>query len=155
MAFLQAEAGFTTLAFVATTAKSAVGVKAPTNQAIKILEEKVSFDGSTSSNAPAVVDFCRCTFATNAPGTASTSLTPAKRDPGRAETVQSTAAFGWTTEPTVITVQTSIDIPQFNGVYHYIVPFAAPIIVAGGQGYVIRVTSPNNVNGSGGLLFEE
>lgn len=39
--------------------------------------------------------------------------------------------------------------------YHYINPFASPHIVVGGGGFVVRVTSPNNVNVSGYLCFEE
>lgn len=39
--------------------------------------------------------------------------------------------------------------------YHYIVPFAAPWVVIGGQGFVVRQTSPNNVNSTGAVEFEE
>ena len=132
-----------------------VGVKAATNIALKILESSISFDGAASTNAPAVVDFARCTFGANSPGTASTSLTPGKRDPGRAETIQATAAHTWTTEPTTITAQRSHDVGQFNGLFYLIYPFASPIIVAGGAGWVIRATSPNNCNTCGGIAGEE
>jgi hypothetical protein len=143
------------VALTATTAKTVVGAKAATNQAIKMLEQSVSFDGATSSNAPAVVEFNTITFATNSPGTASTSVTPLKREPGRAETTQLTAAKTWTTEPTVHAIVRTIDVGQYNGIYHYIHPFAAPHIVAGGAGFGIRITSPNNVNVSGHLTAEE
>lgn len=155
MAYLQAEVNYFTVALTAATAKSVAGVAAATNQAIKVLETSISFDGATSTNAPAVVDIARCTFATNAAGTNSTTVTPAKKDPGRAETVQTTGGKNWTTEPTVITVFRSIDVGQYNGLYHYIAPFAAPLIVVGGQGLVIRANSPNNVNCSGAIEFEE
>jgi hypothetical protein len=144
------------VALVTATAKTVVGVKASTNVALRLTEASVSFDGATSSNAPALADFNRCTFATNSPGTNSTSISsPPKRDSGRAETFQFTAAHTWTTEPTVLTSQYSKYVGQFNGLAHYIHPFNAPVIIAGGQGFVITITSPNNVNGQGGLAGEE
>lgn len=155
MAYNQFDVPATTVALTATTAKSVVGLKAATNVVVKILELLVSFDGATSSNAPAVCEFMQSTFGANAPGTASTSVTPAKRDTGRAETIQLTAAKTWTTEPTTLTLQRSFDVGQFNGLYHYIHPFASPFIVIGGQGCVCRVNSPNNVNGSFTLTGEE
>lgn len=155
MAGNQFDLPYRSVACTAATAKSVVGVKAAANIAIKVLEASVSFDGATSSNAPAVVDFDRCTFGANSPGTNSTSLTPLKRDPGRDETVQATAAHTWTTQPTTLTAQFSKDVGQFNGLYHYVLPFASPLMVAGGAGFVITITSPNNVNATGHITCEE
>lgn len=157
MSAMQVDVNFRNIALAAATAKTVVGVKAPANQVLKILEIAISFDGVTAGNAAVVVDINRCTFATNGPGTNSTSFTMAngKRDPGRQETVQTTGATNWTTEPTVLTTNQSIDVPEFNGVYHLILPLNAPIIVPGGQGLVITCTSPAAVNCSGHLTFEE
>ncbi len=155
MAANPCDVNFSAVALTASTARTVAGVKAATNVALKILEAAASFDGATSSNAPALVDFARCTFATNSPGTNSTSYTPVKREPGRAETVQATAAHTWTTEPTVVTAQGTKYVGQFNGLYHYIMPFSSPMIVAGAAGFVIRANSPNNVNASGHITFEE
>lgn len=115
MSALQADVNYRSVAVTAATLITVVGVRAPTNQAVKILEAAVSFDGATSSNAPAIVDLVRCTFATNAPGTSSTSTTPTKRDSARPETIQSTAAHTWTAEPTVKTTTRSILVAQFDG----------------------------------------
>src|SRR5690348_10168494 len=109
MAYNQFDVPATTVALVAATAKSVVGLKAATNVCVKVTELSMSFDGATSSNAPAVCEFMQSTFATNAPGTNSTSVTPSKRDTGRAETIQATAAKAWTTEPTVLTLQRTVD----------------------------------------------
>lgn len=155
MAFLFADVNFRSVALVAATAKTVVGVKAPANQVLRIHEIAISFDGVTVANAPVVVDINRCTFGANSPGTNSTSFTPLKRDPGRQETVQATAATAWSTEPTTLTAQQSIDVPEFNGLYHLIIPFTVPLIVVGGQGLVVTCTSPANVNCSGHLTFEE
>jgi hypothetical protein len=156
MSALIADVPATTVALTANTALTWIGVKTPgANQPLKILEAAVSMDGATSSNAPAVVDFCNCTFATNSPGTNSTSVTPVKRNQSMAETIQSTAAKNWTAEPTVVTPFRSLDIAQFDGLYHYINPLASPYIIAGGKGFTIRSTSPNNVNTTGHITFEE
>jgi len=157
MASLVFSAPFKSVAITASTARTVIGVKAATNQAVKILEVACSHDGATSSNAPDVTDLNRCTFATNSPGTNSTSLTlgNTKKDPGRAETVQTTAAHSWSTEPTALTPYRSINLAQYNGLYHYIVPFAAPWIVVGAQGFVVTMTSPNNVNATGNIECEE
>lgn len=144
-----------TVACTAATAKCVLGIKAATNQCVNLTEVAISFDGATSSNAPAVCEFMQSTFGANAPGTNSTSVTPSKRDTGRAETVQATAAKTWSTEPTTLTLQRSLDVGQFNGVAVYIHPFASPFIIIGGQGCVLRITSPNNVNFSGWLSADE
>ncbi len=154
-AYNQFDVPFTTVALTATTAKSVVGVKAATNVVVKITEVSASFDGATSTNAPAVCELMQSTFGANGPGTNSTSVTPPKRDTGRAETIQATAAKNWTTEPTTLTLQQSVDIGQYNGALVKMFPFASPFVVIGGQGVVHRVTSPNNVNCSGGLMGEE
>lgn len=155
MAHNKFDVPFSTVALTAATLKSTVGVKAAANVCLKLTEIAVSFDGATSSNAPVVCEQKQSTFATNSPGTNSTSVTPAKRDTGRAETVQGTAAKNWTTEPTVLTLQRSIDIGQFNGAMHNIYTFDSPFIVIGGQGFVHCLTTPNNVNTSGFLTGEE
>lgn len=145
-----------TVALTATTAKTALAIKAAANIAVKITEASASFDGATSTNAPAVVEFGNCTMASNAtPGTGNTTQAPTKRDVGRGETLQVVGFKTATSEPTVITPTRTIDVGQFNGLYHYIHPFASPQIIPGGAGFVIRVTSPNNVNFSGHLAGEE
>jgi hypothetical protein len=154
-AYNQFDVPAASVALTAATAKSVVGSKAATNVCVKVTECAISFDGATSTNAPAVCEFMQSTFGANPPGTASTAVTPPKRDTGRAETIQSTHAKTWTTEPTTLTLQRAIDLGQYNGVLVYMHPFAAPFIIIGGQGCVLRITSPNNVNYSGGLGEEE
>lgn len=113
MAFLQAEVPWLTVS-VTNANKTVAGVNAAANQVIKVLEYLASHDGNTSGNAPDVTDFARITFATNPPGTNSTSYTPGKKDPGRAETVQASAATTWTAEPTVVTPFRSINLAQYE-----------------------------------------
>lgn len=152
MAYNQCIVPWASVALTASTAKTVGSIAAAANQAVKVLELKVSHDGATSTNAPDVTDFARCTFGTA--GT-KTATTPSKKDPGRAETVQTTGGTNYTAEPTTITAVDSVNLAQYNGIYHYIVPFAAPLVVVGGQGFVVRQTSPNNVNSTGKIEFEE
>jgi hypothetical protein len=155
VAYNQFDVPASTVALTASTAKSVLGIKASTNVCVKVIEVSVSMDGSTSTNAPAVCEFMQSTFGANAPGTNSTSVTPSKKDTGRAETIQATAAKAWSTEPTTLSLQQSLDIGQYNGTVVKMFPFASPFIIIGAQGCVHRITSPNNVNFSGGIAGEE
>jgi hypothetical protein len=152
MAFLQAELPWTTIPLTASTAKTVGSLKAPTNQILRVLEFQVSHDGATSANAPDVTDLARCTFATSGTGTATT---PGKKIPAFTETIQATGTTNYTAEPTVVTPLRSFNLAQYNGMYHYIVPFAAPLLVQGGQGILIRHNSPNAVNATGSIEYEE
>lgn len=155
MAANQGDISFATVALTGTTAKTVVGAKASANVAVKWLESCTTFDGATSTNAPAVAILGFCTFATNSPGTASTTQAPVGRDQDRTETFQLTSAVNWTTEPTVISIIRTFDPAQYMGFYHYINPFASPYVIKGGGGGVIRINSPNNVNTSGHMTVEE
>jgi hypothetical protein len=155
MAYNQFDVAAETVPLTGTTTQTVVGLQASTNVCVKITEASISFDGAVSGNAPAVCEFDQITFATNAPGTNSTAVIPSKRDTGRAETIQATAAKHWTVQPTIITLQWCIDVGQFNGLYHFIHPFASPFICIGGKGCGITITSPNAVNYSGKLTGEE
>lgn len=152
MAFLQYYVPTTTVALTAATAKTVLSIQAPANQVLKVLEQKISHDGATSTNAPDLTEFGRCTF--GAAGTA-TIVTPSKKDPGRQETIQTTAYKNYSAEPTTITAIDPGNTPQYNGMYHYITPDSRTLVVVGGQGWVMRITSPNNVNACARIEAEE
>jgi len=154
MAYNQFDVPAQTVSY-ATGLKTAIGIKAATNVVLKLMEAMFSFDGSTSTATPAQCEFDQITFATNGPGTASTSVTPSKTDTGRGETIQATAAKTWTSQPTAITVQWPIAVAQYNGIYHYVNPFVSPFICIGGQGCGISINSSATVNFSGKLHAEE
>lgn len=126
---------------VTATPKSILGVKAAANIALRAWKIAVSCDGVDATKGPALIEICSCTFATNGPGTNSTSVTPAKEDTGRDETVQCTAARAWSAEPTVLTVAGQFNVPTFNGV----VIATLNNIIPGGAGLVVRVTLPSGV----------
>jgi len=151
-AYLQANIPTATVSCVTATAKTIVGAAAAANQPIKILEQLVSHDGATSTNAPSIVELARCTF--GGAGTA-TSVTPSKKDPGRAETIQTTGTKNYSAEPTTITAWRTVNVPTYNGLYHYLTPDSRTLLVVGGQGYVIRVTAPATTNACATIEFEE
>jgi hypothetical protein len=138
------------------TPKTVLGLKAPANHPVAFLGYELSFDGDTDTEAPALIEFGTCTFASNGPGTNSTSVTPAKTNPSMSETPQSTAAKTWVAEPTVITVFKSFTLPMYMGTG--IIQFPRGLyIVKGGEGVVVRITCPATLscNFSGTLQFEE
>jgi len=154
MAYQQFDVPAQTVSY-ATGLKTALAIKAATNVVVKVMEAMFSFDGSTSTATPAQCEFDQITFATNSPGTNSTSVTPSKTDTGRAETIQATAAKTWTAQPTAIAVQWPIAVAQYNGIYHYVNPFVSPFICIGAQGCGISINSSATVNFSGKLHAEE
>lgn len=139
------------------TAKSVAGVKTPANQAVRVFGIYIGCDGTNSANGPAIVEICQATFATNAPGTNSTSVTPVALDSGRPETIQSTAAKAWTTEPTVLTVEEAFYIPAYMGSGLIFYPLSKPLVCKGGGGMVVRVTQQSGVtvNVTGTIKCEE
>lgn len=151
MAALQATCDAPAVACVATTALSVNMVTAAANQCIKILGYTISFDGNVSTNTPTKVEYGRPSSA----GTF-TAVTIRKKDTARAETVQTTGGKNASAEPTWTSVIDKTEyLGQFNGNKEVMVPFQVPIIIAGGARWGIRVTSPNNVNCSSTIDFEE
>lgn len=149
-------APFKTVATTSTTSTVA-GIKTPANQAVTIWGFDIGFDGTTSTNGPAICEVATCTFATNPPGTNSTSVTPQAFDSGRPETIQSTAGKAWTAEPTVITSPEAFLIPSYMGSGIIFQPLAHPITAKGGNGAILRVTQQSSVtaNATGALKGTE
>jgi len=144
---------------VATTStlKTVVGIKTPANQAVKLLGVNVGCDGTNSAQGPAIVRLGSSSFATNAPGTNSTSITPAILDSGRPETIQSTAGGNWTTEPTTWVIVEAFYVPVYMGSAIVFRPLTVPLIAKGSNGIVMSVTQQSSVtaNVTGSLTAEE
>lgn len=144
---------------VATTStpKSVAGVKCPANQAIRVFGVYIGCDGTNSANGPAIMEVCHSTWATNSPGTSSTSVTPVAQDSGRPETIQCTAAKSWSAEPTVLTVLETFYIPAYMGSGLIFYPLSKPMVCKGGGGCVVRVTQQSgvSVNVTGTIKAEE
>lgn len=141
------------VALTAATAKSILGVKAHANSGVDLKKFRVAFDGVTASAVPVLVELCYSTFATNSPGTASTSVTPAQAY-GRVLAVGATAAKTWTTEPTVLTVVEEFLLTPNGGVIFYDWPLGDTPDSALAEGFVIRCTAPANVGVRGSIWWE-
>jgi hypothetical protein len=153
-----AQAGYSAVtggavALSAATAKTILGVKAHANSGIQCKGFKVGFDGVTASAVPVLIEFCYCTFATNSPGTASTSVTAAQTY-GRALTAGFTAGKTWTTEPTTITVIEEFLLTPNAGLVIYQWPLGQEPDTALAEGLVIRCTAPATVNVRGTMDVE-
>ena len=141
------------VALTAATAKSILGVKAHANSGVQVKGMEVAFDGVTASAVPVLVELCYSTWATNAPGTASTSVTPAQQY-GRVLTVGFTAGKTWTTEPTTLTVIKEWLMAPDKGLVMYQFPLGQEPDSALGEGLVIRCTAPAAVNVRASMLLE-
>lgn len=141
------------VALAAATAKSVIGVRAPSNSQVYVKRYRLSFDGVTASAVPAFIEICQATFATNGPGTNSTSVTPVLLS-GRSTAVGATAAKNWTTEPTVLTAIEEFNLTPNAGVLFYDFPLQdEPDSADINQGFVVRVTATATVNIRSGLVF--
>lgn len=139
-----------TTALTASTARTILGVKSNAAFGIDIRKFSVAFQGVTATDNPVLVELVYCTFATNAPGTNSTSVTPTQSY-GRVTANGVTAAASWTAEPTVITVLKQYLLTPNGGLL--IEEFAPDhgFDTALGEGLAIRVT-PGATISAGALV---
>lgn len=141
------------VALVAATAKSVIGVNAPAQFGVDLQGFSFGFDGVTASAVVVVCELCRATFATNAPGTASTSITPVQ-EYGPTITPGFTAASAWTTEPTVLTPIWRFPLDPNKGFILYDRPPGRTWDSPVSNGFVLRMTAPAGVNVTPTLFFE-
>jgi hypothetical protein len=141
------------VALAAATAKSVLGVNGTANFGVDLLGFTLSFDGTTAGNGAVLVELCQATFATNPPGTASTTVTVDQRY-GRSMTAGFVAAKNWTTEPTVLTVVTELWVDPYKSVFPWDFTLGTTPDSAVSNGFVIRCTAPQVVNFRGTLRFE-
>lgn len=133
------------VALAANTAKSVCGVKAHANSGIQLKGVVVAFDGVTASDVPVLVEVCYCTFATNGPGTNSTSTTP-QQTYGRVLTAGFTSGKTWTSEPTTVTPIKELLLAPDKGVIAFQWPLGQEPDSALAEGFVIRCNAPAVVN---------
>lgn len=141
------------VALSAGVAKSVIGVLAPAQFGCDLTGFRLAFDGVTASAVPVQIEVCQSTFATNPPGTNSTSITPVQVY-GRAITAGFTAASNWTTEPTVLTVADAFSLTPNGGTLVYDFPFPKSLDNAVSTGFAIRLNAPAAVNVRPSVFFE-
>ena len=143
------------VALVAATAKTVLGVLAPAQFGVDWTSWSIAFDGVSATNTPVLVELCACTFATNPPGTNSTTIT-VQQDYGRAIVAGFTAAYAWTAanEPTVITPFDSLTLTPNGGLVVRDFQFGRTPDSAVSTGFCIRCTAGAAVNVRGNMYFE-
>lgn len=137
-------------------AKTILGVKSgatTANHGVDWLKYRVGFDGVTASAVPVLVELCTATFATNAPGTNSTSVTIVT-DYGRHASTGFSAAKTWTTEPTTLVALDSFLLTPNGGTILYDWPLGTSPDSPLGEGFAIRCTAPAGVNVRAAMVFE-
>lgn len=141
------------VALSASTAKTILGVLANSNFGVDLKKFQVSFDGTTATATPVLVEVGLCTFGANAPGTNSTSTTVTQIY-GRLGSTGFSAAKTWTTEPTTITVIKAFLLTPNGGTVMYDWPLGDSPDSPLGNGFVVRCTAPASVNVRGEIVFE-
>lgn len=138
------------VALAAATAKTVLQVAAPTSQRVAVKGLSVSFDGTSGSAEPVLVELCRQSGAT----TGSSGATVAKRDPAF-PTVQSTAVKNITAaaETTDEVVEQWEIHPQAGADFAF--SLDEEVIIAGGGKIGVRCTAPAAVNVVAKLQCEE
>lgn len=134
------------VALASAAAKTVVGVKAHANSGLLLCGFVVSSDGTDHTKTPFLVEITYVTWATNGPGTNSTSTTP-RQIRGRVLTPGFTSGKTWTTEPTVETLvypEFYIATAEATVVYNF--PLGEEPDCALAEGFAIRCTT---VAGSG------
>lgn len=144
------------VALAANTPKTVIGVKAHANSGLNLKSFRVDFDGVTATEKPVLVEVCYCTWATNSPGTNSTSTTP-RQIGGRAITAGFTSGKSWTSEPTVLTVLEEFSFDPNKGLFLYDYSLGDEPDCAVSEGFAVRMTVPSGgaaVNARAGLTVE-
>jgi hypothetical protein len=131
----------TASSIVANTPTTVWGVKAHANSGLLLRKVRYSIKGADASQVPWTVDLCYSTWATNSPGTNSTSITPVQTS-GRVLTAGFTAARTWTAEPTTLTVIEQEFITPDAGRLWYDFPLGDELDCALAEGFALRITSP-------------
>jgi hypothetical protein len=135
------------------TAKTVIGVRSGASFGLDLKKVRVSLDGTTATAVPVLVELCYATFATNSPGTNSTSITPAQLY-GRTIAHGITAAKTWTAEPTVLTPLDEWLLTPAGGLVILDIPLGDTPDSAVSEGFALRLNAPAVVNARAALWFE-
>ena len=124
------------------TVKTIYGVKGDAGHALDLLALAFSLDGITAAEQPVLVELVAVSFATQAPGTASTAVAVKNTaGPRIAETFA--AAKNWTTEPTVKTILKPLDYDPYKFTFDREWPLGENYDFPVAEGYTIQMTIPS------------
>ena len=122
---------------------------AATNQRVKVKEISVSFNGVSNTGVPILVEVLRQTSA----GTMS-ALTLVKENSSDSETLQTTAQYNATVEPSASSIVMTEQVHPQGG-FLWQAPFGGEIIVPGAGRLGLRVTAGVSVSAMARMVFEE
>lgn len=140
------------VALVAATAKTVLQIKAAANQ--RALLRSLRITGKQAAGGTDTPLFCRLTRSTANFGTG-TPVTPAKNDPTDDETIQTSAARNFSSEPTSPTdALIAWEIQPQSGIIEFLPP-GLEIKIPGGQSLNIEMTSSGTPTVLVSAAFEE
>lgn len=137
---------------VATTTnlRTIIQVQAGSNHRVLVHEWSISFDGTSNSAEPILVELVRQT----SDGTMGSSLTPFKYNTGDDETVQASIRDTATVEPNGDDVLDIQEVHPQTG-YTWQAPYGRSIPIVGGGRLGIRVTAGASINCVATMTCEE
>lgn len=144
------------VALAAGTAKTVLMVICPSSFGVDLKKFRVSFDGTTATATPALIELVSSTNATNStPGTGNTSESSnIVQIYGRSITTGFTAFSASTSEPTVLTVVDSFLLTPTGGTLFYDFPLGDTPDTAVSSGIGLRINAPAVVNVRASMIFE-
>lgn len=138
---------------VTATAKTILGAKAHANSGLQLKGIDVTFLGVTASAIPVLIELMYSTWATNSPGTNSTSVT-VRQAYGRSLTAGFTGGRNWTSEPTTLTQIREWTVSPNAGVFVYdYLPGQEPDCALA-EGFVLRLNAPAGVDVRANMRLE-
>ena len=151
-----AKAGYSTatgaaVALVAATAKVVLNSIAPAQFGVDLKKFRVAFDGVTATAVPVLVEVMRSTQATAGAGSTAGTVNQIY---GPTITAGFTSAYGYTTDPTVLSLIDSFLLDPNKGLVLYDFPLGDTPDCAVSQGIAIRYTAPAAVNVRAAMIFE-
>lgn len=144
------------VALAAATAKTVLMVLSPAQFGVDLKKFRVSFDGTTATATPALIELVTSTNATNStPGTGNTTESAnIVQMYGRSITTGFTAFSASTSEPTVLTVVDSFLLTPTGGTMFYDFPLGDTPDTAVSAGIGLRINAPAIVNARASMIFE-
>lgn len=131
----------TASSIVANTPTTVWGVKAHANSGLLLKKLRYSIKGADATQVPWTIELLKSSWATNGPGTNSTSITPVQTS-GLAITAGFTAGRTWSAEPTSLTLIDGDFVTPDAGRLWYDFPLGDEFDCDVSLGWVLRITSP-------------
>jgi hypothetical protein len=151
-----AKAGYSTstgaaVALAAATAKVVLNVIAPAQFGVDLKKFRVAFDGVTASAVPVLVELM---YSTQAGAGAGSTGGTVNQIYGRTITAGFTSAYGYTTDPTALTLVDSFLLDPNKGLVIYDFPLGDTPDTAVSNALCLRCTAPAIVNVRATMVFE-